>query len=171
MTSLLCSTLVFVTQLFRAWYFATSGFFFQLGPHRVYNNSSNSCWIKRGATLFLPVMLQVNCSYPAPRTSVYVRNLKGFVQATSTVSHLPLATHPEAEVVVSPGIAELGCSLRGGCVTQVMVLTDKHQRDGGVCTPQSHLQVPRLPLPGTWCLHGGERTHSLLGVSKWRPVG
>lgn len=107
------------------------------------------------------MFLLVNCSYPAPRTSVYVRNLKSFVQSTSTVSfHLTLATNPEAEVVVSPGVAELGYSLWGGCVTQVMVTTDKHQRDGGVCAPQSHLQVPLLPLPVLGaCM--GERTQSL----------
>lgn len=55
--------------------------------------------------------------------------------------------YPEAEVVVSPGCAVLVHWTEGGSVAQVMVSTDKHQRDGGICGLQDSLQVPYLTFP------------------------
>lgn len=54
--------------------------------------------------------------------------------------------YPEAEIVVPPAVTVLLHRAGGGAVPQVMVPTDKHQWDGGICSLQRCLQVALLPL-------------------------
>lgn len=76
-------------------------------------------------------------------------------------------TYPEAEIVIAPCFAILLHSSRCGGVAQVMVPTDKHQRDGGVCSLQGCLQVPLLTLSewGVWKGKGAGRVISRVSVT------
>lgn len=68
--------------------------------------------------------------------------------------------YPEAEVVISPCAAVLLHCTGGGCVAQVMVPTDKHQRDGGICSLQGCLKVSLLTFSEWRVWEEGERGNS-----------
>lgn len=76
-------------------------------------------------------------------------------------------TYPEAEIVVAPCFAILLHSSRCGGVAQVMVPTDKHQRDGRIYSLQGCLQVPLLTLSewGVWKGKGAGRVISRVSVT------
>lgn len=57
------------------------------------------------------------------------RALGGIVKELGIEHQEEDAPHPEAEVVISPCLAELLHGLGGGDVAQVMVATDQHQRN------------------------------------------
>lgn len=61
-----------------------------------------------------------------------------------TIYHNTTYAYPEAEIVVPPSTAVLFHCCRGGGVSQVMVTTDKHQRDRWIRPLQRSLQVSFL---------------------------
>lgn len=71
----------------------------------------------------------------------------GIVQELGVEDQEQDSPDPEAEVVVSPCLAELLHSLGGGDIAQVMVAADHHQWDVLVDGLQYSLQVPGLFLP------------------------
>lgn len=55
-----------------------------------------------------------------------------------------MTVYPKAEIVIPPAVTVLLHRTGGWGVAQVMIPTDKHQRDGGISSSQRSLQVTLL---------------------------